>query len=66
MPWCDMFFYIHTNKYIIRWFYEMMKPQSGYMLIHVYICIQWFYDDELSWGHGDSYVVLRAPMDDLW
>ena len=21
------------------------------------------YDDEMSWGHGDGYVVLRAPMD---
>ena len=21
------------------------------------------YDDEMSWGHGDGYVVLQAPMD---
>ena len=21
------------------------------------------YDDEMSWGHGDGYVILRAPMD---
>ena len=23
------------------------------------------YDDEMSWGHGDGYIVLRAPMDGL-
>ena len=23
------------------------------------------YDDEMSWGHGDGYVVLRALMDEL-
>ena len=39
MSWCDMLFYIHTNTYIIRWLYGMMKPQGGYMLIHVYIYI---------------------------
>ena len=22
------------------------------------------YDDEISWGHGDGYVVLRALMDE--
>ena len=21
------------------------------------------YDDKMSWGHGDGYVVLRTPMD---
>ena len=21
------------------------------------------YDDEMSWGHNDGYVVLQAPMD---
>ena len=23
------------------------------------------YDDEMSWGHGDGYIVLRAPMEKL-
>ena len=26
----------------------------------------WFYDDEMSWGHSDGYVVLGASMDGLW
>ena len=39
MSRCGMFFYIHTNKYIIQWLYKMMKPQGGYVLIHVNIYI---------------------------
>ena len=23
------------------------------------------YDDEMSWGHDDGYIVLRVPMDGL-
>ena len=37
-----------------------ITPRHG---ILVYI-IWWFlYDDEMSWGCGDGYVVLWAPMD---
>ena len=40
----------------------LMMPRHG---IFLYI-IWWFlYEDEKSWGHGDSYVVLWAPMDGL-
>ena len=40
------------------------------MMILLDDIIWWYYtmilyDDEMSWGHGDGYVVLRAPMDGL-
>ena len=40
----------------IAWWCYMMKLYDDIMIL---------YDDEMSWGHGDGYVVLRAPMDDL-
>ena len=41
-----------------------MMPRRGimiYILWWYYIMV--LYDDEMSWGHEDGYVVLRAPMD---
>ena len=46
-PRCGMFFYIYTNMYIIRWFYEMMKPQGGcvwYTRVYMYMLILWWWD----------------------
>ena len=55
MSRCGMLFYIHTNKYIIRWLYMMMKPQGGYMLIHVNIYV---YNDFMMMScHEDTVMI---------
>ena len=45
--------YWYIYIYIIWWYYKMIY----YMIA--------LYDDEISWGHGDGYVILQAPMDGL-
>ena len=37
---------------MILWKYYIMVLQNDIL-----------YDDEMSWGHGDGYVVLRASID---
>ena len=49
--WCHDVAYWYIYIYIIWWYYKLIY----YMMV--------LYDDEMSWGHGDGYVVLWAPMD---
>ena len=47
--------------YVIIW-YGFDDATTWYIGIYYMMIL---YDDEMSWGYGDSYIVLRAPMDRL-
>ena len=53
---CDFGFTTMWHIDNIAWWCYMIKLCDDIMII---------YDDEMSWGHGDGYIVLRAPMDGL-
>ena len=61
---------------ICGWFYVkmmiydmiLMMPRCGILVDILYDDITWyymmiFYNNEMSWGHDDGYIVLRAPID---
>ena len=63
---CGMLFYIYKYLYytMISCDDEAMRWLSAwYMYIYIYIMILWWWYVMRTWW---CYVVLRAPMDDLW
>ena len=52
---CDFCFATMWHIDNISWWCYIMKLYDDIMIL---------YDDEMSWGHGDGYVVLRTLMDE--
>ena len=46
----------------MAYWYILYDDIIGWYIIWWYYMMI-LYDNEMSWGHGDGYVVLRAPMD---
>ena len=58
---------IYDNfKYNDIWYKFGLCHDVAYWWYNMIILYDDLCDDEMSWGHGDGYVVLLAPMDDLW